>query len=304
MIELMSEPALPLFILAFDHRRSIRPLFGVAGEPSAREARRIEDAKRTIFEGLLLARTRLNGAGVPGLLVDEQYGSEVLDLAREQDVVAAVASERSGQAEFQLEYGDQFAGHIERFDPELVKALVRFNPGGNRELNRRQVERLRELSDWLRQEGRDLLFELLVPPEADQLQSVGGDRPRFDAEVRPDLVRRAVTELQEAGVEPAVWKIEGIEDRAGCERIAAACRRDGREHVRCLILGRGEDEAKVEHWLRVAAPVDGFGGFAVGRTIWWDAIAAHHAGAIDRAAAIDAIADRYVRFVEVYREAA
>ena len=290
-------------MLAFDHRTSIRGLVGAAGEPTPREAGRIRDAKRIIFDGLLRARDSLTGAGIPGLLVDEQFGGEVLDLARGEDVVAAVACEQSGQAEFRFEYGDDFDAHIRRFEPELVKALVRFNPDGDAELNRRQVERLRRLSDWLRDEDRELLFELLIPPEPDQLRGVGEDRDRFDAELRPELVRRAVTELQDAGVEPAVWKIEGIEARSDCERIAAVCRRDGRDDVSCLILGRGADDSRVERWLRVAAPVDGFGGFAIGRTIWWAAIASHLAGELDREGAVARIAERYLHFVDVYRRA-
>jgi myo-inositol catabolism protein IolC len=290
-------------MLAFDHRRSILALFGVCGDPSPREAGRIGDAKRIIFDGLSLARHRLEGVGVPGLLVDEQFGAGVLELARDRQVVAAVACERSGQAEFRFEYGDDFGTHIERVDPDLVKALVRFNPDGDRALNRRQTERLRKLSEWLLSRDRELLFELLVPPESHQLRSVGNDRGRFDAELRPELVCRAVTEIQAAGVEAAVWKIEGIEERVDCARIAATCRRQGRDDVSCLILGRGADESRVERWLRVAAPVEGFGGFAVGRTIWWDAIASYLARELDRVSAVATIAERYLHFVDVYRAA-
>lgn len=293
----------PVFMLAFDHRRSIGGLFDCAGEPTLEEAQRIAEAKRVIFEGLMRAAPKLSGVGRPGLLVDEEFGAAVLDLARNEDVIAAVAAEVSGQAEFAFEYGDRFGAHIERFEPELVKALVRFNPDGDSELNGRQIERLRQLSDWLRAAGGALLFELLVPPEPEQLRRVEGDHDRFDAESRPDLVCRAVTEIQDAGIEAAIWKIEGIEEQADCVRIAATCRRDGRDDTGCLILGRGADEAKVEHWLRVAAPVDGFSGFAVGRTIWWDAIAALRAGESDRESAVSTIAERYLHFVRVYLEA-
>ncbi len=292
-----------LFMLAFDHRRSIHRLLGLSGDPDPQASSRIADAKRVIFAGLLRAGERLDGAGVPGLLADEEFGAGVLELARDRRVVAALACERSGQAEFQFEYGDDFGAHIERFDPELVKALVRFNPDGDEALNRRQVDRLRMLSDWLLNEDRELLFELLVPPEPHQMRSVSNDRARFDAELRPELVCRAIVALQTAGVEAAVWKIEGIEERSDCERIAATCRRAARDDVSCLILGRGADGSKVEHWLRVAAPVDGFGGFAIGRTIWWDSIASYLAGELDREGAVATIAERYLHFVDVYRAA-
>ena len=294
--------ASPLFMLAFDHRRSIRSLFGIGGEPTPADAERIAATKLLILDGLLAARERL-GSGTPALLVDEQYGAAVLNAAREHDLVAAVACERSGQAEFRLEYGDAFAAHVERFDPAFVKALVRFNPDGDAELNGRQLERLRGLGDWLASQGRALLFELLVPPEPDQLRNVGGDRERYDTELRPELVRRAVVAIQDAGIEPALWKIEGLEARSDCELIAAACRDAGRDRVGCLILGRGADPARVEHWLEVAAPVDGFSGFAVGRTIWWDAVAANLAGELDYEAAARAIGDRYLHFAAVYRSA-
>ena len=299
---LPSERSLPLFMLAFDHRRSIRGLFGIAAEPTAADAGRIAAAKLLILDGLLAARERLD-SGAAAVLVDEQFGAAVLDAARDRGMVTAVACERSGQAEFQLEYGDAFAAHIERFDPTFVKALVRFNPGGEAELNERQLERLRALGEQLASAGRALLFELLVPPEPDQLRELGDSRERYDAELRPELVRSAITTIHDAGIEPALWKIEGIEQRSDCELIAAACRRSGRERVGCLILGRGADEAKVEHWLRVAAPVEGFEGFAVGRTIWWDAVAANLAGDLDHDGAAGAIADRYLHFVDVYGSA-
>lgn len=292
-----------LLMLAFDHRRSIRGLFGLESAPDAREGSRIRDAKATILDGLLIARSRMPAAGMPALLVDEEFGAEVLERGRRDGVVTAVACERSGQAEFRLEYGNDFQAHIERYDPDYVKALVRFNPDGDIDLNGRQLERLGELSGWLDSTGRKLLFELLVPPTDEQIVELGDDRDRYDLEVRPNLATRAVTSIQDAGIDPAVWKIEGLERRRDCERIAAACRRDGRDEAQCLILGRGADEERVEHWLRVAAPVPGFGGFAVGRTIWWDAIAALLSGGVDRGAAADRIADRYLHFASIYLDA-
>lgn len=292
----MSDSA--LFMLAFDHRKSIRPLFGIDGEPAPRDRERISAAKELVYEGLLAAAPRLSDRARPGLLVDEEFGTPVLERARTEDVVAAVAVERSGQKEFQFEYED-FGPHLEHLRPELAKALVRYNAGGDRGLNDRQLERLKVLSDHLQSSETDLLFELLVPPTDEQLEECDGDSACYDADLRPALVRTAIEQIQDAGIEVAIWKIEGIESTADCESIAATCRRGGRS-ADCLILGRGADQSKVEHWLTTAAPTPGFGGFAVGRTIWWDAIAAHLSGTVDRPTTVETIATRYLHFVTVY----
>ena len=75
---------------------------------------------------------------------------------------------------------------------------------------------------------------------------------------------------------------------------------EGREGVTCVLLGRGASTAKVEQWLEVAATVDGFIGFAIGRSIWWDSLKGFLANELDRAAAASQIADNYLHFVDVY----
>ena len=296
-----------LYILAFDHRGSFqKKMFGIEGDPSHEETERIADAKHLIFEGLLKASEQGAEPGVTGCLVDEQFGSPkgVPDQAKERGLILAMPVEKSGQNEFDFEYGDDFGAHIEKFDPDFSKVLVRYNPEGDSEMNARQRERLKRLADWLHERDRKFLFELLVPAEDAQLEQVGGDSDRYDAELRPDLMRRTIVELQDAGVEADVWKIEGIESQEDCERIAETCRRDGRDGVICVVLGRGADDAKVEHWLRQGAPVDGYAGFAIGRTIWWDALKGFLDGGIERDDAAQQIADNYLRFVRVYGEAA
>ena len=292
----------PLYMLAFDHRSSFsRDLLGIAGTPTRFEARRVADVKNVVYEGFRLALAD----GVPhesaGLLVDEQYGAEIARSAHGDGVVLAMPVERSGQAEFEFEFGDDFWFHIEAFDPTYAKVLVRYNPEGDAEVNRRQAQRLRTLSGWLRRRERKLLFELLVPAEPAQLERVGGSGDRYDLELRPGLVVDAVGELQDYGVEPHVWKIEGLDRREDCERVAEQARSAGRDDVTCIVLGRGADDAKVEHWLEQAAPVPGFVGFAVGRTLWWNELAAYVADEIDRETAARGIAANYSHMVDAYR---
>ena len=192
-----------------------------------------------------------------GILVDEQFGAAILRDARKQGFITACPAEKSGQDEFDFEYGSEFARHIEQFDPTFCKVLVRYNPGGDQDLNRRQAARLKQLSDYLHKNGRLYMFELLVPPNPTQLQRLGNDKKAYDLQLRPTLMVQAIHELQDSGVEPDVWKIEGIERKEDCQKVVAAVRRAGRDKVGCIVLGRGEDDQKVRQWLTTAAGVPG-----------------------------------------------
>jgi myo-inositol catabolism protein IolC len=294
-----------LYILAFDHRGSFqKKMFGIEAEPTPEQTETISDAKHLIFEGMLKAVEAGVDPRVTGVLVDAQFGGNIPDEAKQRGLLLAMPVEKSGQNEFDFEYGERFGEYIEQFDPDFSKVLVRFNPDGDAEMNRRQSERLKRLSDWLHEHDRKFLFELLVPAEEHQLEQVGGDADRYDAELRPELMRRAIVELQDQGIEPDIWKIEGIDTREDCDRIARTARRDGRDGVVCVVLGRGADDAKVEHWLRQGAPVEGYAGFAIGRTIWWDALKGFLDGNLEREDAAQQVADNYLRFVRVYDEAA
>ena len=295
-----------LYILAFDHRGSFqKKMFGIEGDPTEEQTATIADAKHLIFEGMVKANERGGvEASAVGVLVDEQFGAPtgIPSQARERGLKLAMPAEKSGQDTFDFEYGDAFGEHIEKFDPDFTKVLVRYNPEGDAAANAEQATKLKRLGDWLHENGRKFLFELLVPAEQAQLDSVDGDTDRYDAELRPELMRRAITELQDAGVEPDIWKIEGVDERSDAEMLVEATRRDGRSGVVSVLLGRGASDTKVDHWLEQAAPVEGFVGFAIGRSIWWDALKGFLDGSIEREAAAQQIADNYLRFIRVYEE--
>jgi myo-inositol catabolism protein IolC len=293
-----------LYILAFDHRGSFqKKFFGIQGEPDAEQTAIIADAKHLIFEGMLQAVGSGAEPSVTGVLVDEQFGSTVPQEAHERGLKLAMPAERSGQNMFDFQYGDDFGEHILKFDPDFTKVLVRYNPEGDAGENAVQLEKLKRLSDWLKQHDRKFLFELLVPAEDAQLQSVDGDTDRYDAELRPQLMRHAIAAIQDFGIEVDIWKIEGVDERSDCEMLAEQARSGGREGVVCVVLGRGADDDKVDEWLQAAAPVDGFVGFAIGRSIWWDPLKAYVDGKIERSAGAAKIAQNYLRFVQVYERA-
>jgi 5-dehydro-2-deoxygluconokinase len=295
-----------LFILAFDHRGSFqKKMFGIEGDPDEGQTKTISDAKHLIFEGMLAAAEKGLDEEASGVLVDEQFGGEIPHQAKEHGFKLAMPVEKSGQNEFDFQYGDDFGAHIEKFDPDFSKVLVRFNPDEpDEEMNKRQLERLKRLADWLHDHDRKFLFELLVPATDAQLEQVGGDSDRYDTELRPELMRRAIEECQDFGIEVDIWKIEGVDERSDCEMLAEQSRRgEGREGVVCVVLGRGASDEKVEQWLRAGAAVEGYVGFAIGRSIWWDALKGFLDDEIERGDAAEQIAGKYLHFVKVYQEA-
>jgi len=295
----------PLYILPFDHRGSFETkMFGWHGDLNVSQTAEIAAAKQVIYDGFKAAI----GAGVPqekaGILVDDQFGGAILRDARTNGYHTACPAERSGQDEFDFEYGADFAKHIEAFQPTFCKVLVRYNPEGDSALNQRQSVRLKQLSDYLHTKSQSrFMFELLVPPERGQLDQLKGDRKAYDFELRPKLMIETLHQLQDAGVEPDVWKIEGLERSEDCEKIVATAHSGGRDKVGFIILGRGEDDQKVHEWLATAARVRGFIGFAVGRTDFWDALVNYRAGKITREDAVARIALRYENFVDIFEKA-
>ena len=318
-----------LYLMPFDHRESLQTkMFGWKGTLSAAQTAEIAAAKQVIYDGFLAAVMD----GVPkehaGILVDEQFGAAILRDAAGRGYTTACPVEKSGQKEFVFEYGEDFARHVEAINPTFCKVFVRYNPEGDAALNHRQATRLKRLSAYLHASGHRFMFELVVPVEPGQMErfqndpeaygrelaftgdaGVGhlerfhGDPKTYDLELRPALMVRTIHDLQEAGVEPDIWKVEGLDLRDDCMKVVAAARRDGRDRVGCIILGRGDDCKKVRAWLTTAASVTGFIGFAVGRTTWWDPLADWRTERIEREAAVAEIARRYRDWVDIFETA-
>lgn len=294
----------PLYIQPFDHRGSFQTkMFGWQSPLTDAQTAEIASAKGVIYDGFLAALS----SGVPrekaGILVDEQFGAAILRDATSESIITACPAEKSEQDEFNLEYGDDFASHIERFDPTFCKVLVRYNPYGDPTLNELQAERLKRLSDFLAGRGRSrFMFELLVPPEKAQLDRLNGNREAYDLELRPRLMVEAIQELQDSGVEPDLWKVEGLARREDCERVVAAARSDGRHDVGCIVLGRGADDRQVRQWLETAAAVPGYVGFAIGRTVFWDPLVAWRSKRATRDETVAEIARRYHEFVDLFEQ--
>lgn len=289
-----------LLILPFDHRGSmLKKLFGIEGrEPTDAEAQKYSELKEMIFEGFLKSLEM----GVPketsAILVDDQFGAKILQQAKEKGIKTAMPIEKSGQKEFDFDHED-FRAHIKRVDPFFVKVLVRFNTDGNKEVNNRQLEKLKQVSEFSLEIGKKFIFELLVPAEDAQLQSVGNDNRRFESELRPKLMVQAIKKIQDFGIEPDVWKLEGVDKVEDSKSLVVQVQSNNRT-AGIITLGRGEDENKVREWLKVGAKVKGVIGFAVGRTVFFKAMKDFNDDKISKEEAATIVANNYKSLVDLW----
>jgi myo-inositol catabolism protein IolC len=246
----------PLLIVAADDRNSLeRDLYGLTAAPTPEQAARISADKMLIYQALLDAASQLPASVQPGILIDEQYGAAIAELAARTGgaISLAMPVEASGGPWFRYAY-DDWQAHAGFFATDHAKILIRDNPGLEPGQRAAQAERLAKVSDWAAANDRALIVELLVPPEH---------------------TVQVIEYLQDHGVTPALWEVEGLDRPDDAVAIASAAKRGGRT-ADCIVLGRhANHDHHLDHWLQVAAPVPGFTGFAIGRSIWWDPLHAH-----------------------------
>lgn len=270
----------PLFILAFDHRSSFRKMF--EGENNNEK---IKTAKIIVYEAFKKALAYGVSKEEGAILVDEEFGSPILLDAKAQGFTFALTVEKNGQEEFDFEYGEKFGEHIKKYVPTFAKALVRYDPQADNTLNARQLEKLKKLSDYCREERLKLLVELIV-------QGVG---------IPWELEKEAISQFQNFGVEPDVWKLEGLDARQDYEKVVEQAKSGGRENISIVILGRGESKEKVEQWIKAGLGIPGVIGFAIGRTIFWEVLSSYNKGAIGKDEAIEVIAQNYLHFYNLFK---
>lgn len=288
-----------LYILPFDHRGSFKKMLLGHGDPITDEERAVlEHNKHVIFAGFKKTVEKM-GPEKLGILVDEEFGKDIHQEARALGVRNCLSMEESGGDIFDFEY-DDWQDHILEIRPTYAKALIRVKKGEDYSL---QNARLKELGDFCANNNIGFLLEPLVQPTDADLEAVDGDRQRFDAEMRPQLFAEAVAELHAAGVYPDVWKIEGTETKEDMDICSEAVFNGGKPEVQIVVLGRGASMEKVDHWLTCGAQSKGVTGFAVGRTIFADALQKLKAGEYTQEQATAQIATNYEHCIEVFEQA-
>jgi myo-inositol catabolism protein IolC len=295
----------PLLILAADHRASLeRDLYGLDGPPTPAQAARISADKLLIYQALVDALPELPSGVQPGILIDEQYGASAAELAARTGgaVSLAMPVEASGQQWFRFAYAEHWRAHAGFFATDHAKILVRDNPGLDPVQRASQAGRIAQVSAWAADNSRALIIEVLVPATPGDLDAAGGDTGRYDRELRPAHTLAVIEYLQDRGVDPAIWKVEGLDRHDDAAAIVATVRRGGRT-ADCIVLGRDASHDQLDHWLQIAAPVPGFIGFAIGRSIWQDPLHAHLEHGVTAAEARRRITAAYLDYARHYLDA-
>lgn len=282
-----------LFILPFDHRNSFsRDILSVTGKLNSKQKREVSRMKQIVFEAFCQILKKYKDKNDFGILIDERFGISILNQAKKLGIMVCLATEKSGQKEFKFEYGRFFAYHIRKFNPNYVKVLVRYNPL-NKEINQRQLIKLKKLSDYCFRTKRPLMFELLVPPTEKDLE-IAGSETKYDNILR---VKRTITAIKEIKKQVTVdiWKLEGFSGKGWQEIIKATNKKS-----KIIILGRGENEKLVKQWLKGAAKNERVIGFAIGRTIFLEALQNYVRGQISRKKAINIISQKFEMFIKFW----
>ncbi len=265
-----------LFILPFDHRSTFEKAgFSAKGGPAS-GWKDIAGLKLLIYEAFKKSQSTI-GEGA-AILVDEKYGEKILLDAKENGITTLLTIEKSGREDFEFEYEKEFAEHIIKFSPTFAKVLIKVRNG----ITDLTKENLKKLNSFCFGNGIKLLIEIV-------------------SDGNLDLILKSIADLQDFSVEPDVWKVEGMDKREDLEKIVDLARRDGRNEVSIVILGRGEGKERVSNWIKVGAGVPGVIGFAVGRTVFWDPISEFNSEKINREEAIEKISENYIYFYNLFK---
>ncbi len=292
----------PLYILPFDHRSVLARTFGYESTSllSVKEKELIKEFKMFAYQGFKEVAHQKIPLKNASILCDEEFGSEVLREAKKDGFVTILTIEKSGTKSFEFEYGENFAFHIEKFSPDFTKVLIKYNPQDPSELKQKQKEQMKIISDYSHDHGYKFLLEVLVPATPEQLTKVEESQDEYDRKLRADLTSEVIKDIQDFGIEADVWKLEGFSEKENYEKVVSAIHAGGRNQVGLVVLGRGATEQVVDQWLEVGSQVPGVIGFAVGRTVFWDAWEKLHRGEIKKEDVVKEVADNFIKFYRAF----
>lgn len=282
-----------LFILPFDHQTGLFKEFGWINPITDEQTAMMLKTRDITYQGYLYGVA----LGIPkeytAILTDDTYGADVIKKAHADKTPVIYTLEKSGQPHLIFQH-ENWEHEIESQQPEWIKTLVRYNPDADKNDLTISIENLKKVSDYSKTHSIPLMIEPLVQPTESQKGIAD-----FDHAMRPDLTGRMLEEFYSNGIYPAVWKIEGSDDIEFYNKASAVISKYD-PNARIVVLGRNETIEKVSEWIAAGAQNDYVIGFAVGRTVFLDAIKKYMSGEFTNTDAINEIGENYYKLYQAF----
>jgi 5-dehydro-2-deoxygluconokinase len=282
-----------LCILPFDHQTGLWKAFGWTVPITLEQEILMEQTRMIIYQGYLKSLEMGVIKQETAILTDDNYGRKVIEQAKKDNVPVIYTLEKSGQP-YLLFNHENWQEKISEIQPDWIKTLVRYNPlndPGHLQITR---ENLLLVSNFAKEHTIGFMIEPLVPPTPEQ-----SENNDYDHQLRPDLTVQMIHEIYNAGIFPNIWKIEGSDTTEFYKKSADAIASHD-SNARIVVLGRNETLDQVGQWLTVGGENDSVIGFAVGRTVFLDAIKKFIAGEYTDQQAIDQISENYFKLYQTF----
>ena len=271
---------------AFDHRNQF---FELAQQAGASEER-ISRLKQLFVDAVAQTESALGLQGSIGVLIDDRYGQDALNVATGRGWWIGRPVELPGSMPLVFDHGRSIGTTLATWPREhVVKCLVHYHPDHAVEDRLEQEAQLRALFNAAQASGHELLLEVIAPKR----------EPQPD---EPDTVYRALKRLYNLGIQPEWWKLAPMEPRQWEAIDALIGERDPYcRGVVLLGLSAGVDE--LTEGLRAAAAAKTCKGFTVGRTIFHEPSRAWLAGEIDDTQVIARVRATFETLIGAWRAA-
>ncbi len=277
-----------LFATAIDHRIDfVRQIVGATGQsPTAADLESAAQLEGIVFAGLAAAVE----AGLPksqtAVWAEPELGEAVLLRGRGMSMPTIVSIERPGPGRFQLQNVLGFTERLKKIGAGFAGARIIHTVGGDIAEKESHLQTLRRLSEVSRSEGPPLLLELMPSPHAPESGDIS----------EPEGLLESLRDLQDAGVEPAIWVFDAPANKKMAATLAAQAHLDDRNGLRVLfVIGQDPEKslatAAQEKMITLAARTPGVGGVVIGPGAYSQILRDYHAGKIGREEAVAKIAD-------------
>ncbi|MEE8045582.1 MAG: hypothetical protein V3T49_01950 [Dehalococcoidia bacterium] len=283
----------PIFFVALDDRVDLcTDILDTSGEPTAADREQAANLKRVVYDGITTAIENGLAKSSVALWADSDLGESVLLRAKATSMTTA-SSPGNG------------LHSLGKLNVDYTAVQLTFNPDGAQDSRIELLGRLKIVSDRAKGESIPLMIELDAIPTATQIEMYGSP-----ADARAMMLLTSIQQLQDAGVDPAIWAIEPPEDDVFTTAIAAQIHLDDRSGKLLLVVAGdlaagqvGNDMREYEKQvIRVASRTHGIAGVLIGPGAYYRYLVQLHEGIIQRDEAVEVIASRISDISEIFEK--